>query len=340
MQDLEFTIEDEKLWMLQTRSGKRNGTAAIRIAVEMVKEKLINKKAALMRVAPHQLDELLHPMLDPEAEKKIRPLAKGLPAGPGGAMGQIVFTADDAEAWAKTGKQVILVRNETSPEDVHGMHAAEAILTAKGGMTSHAALVARGWGKCCVVGCGALEINLRSRKVQVGSETLREGDWITLNGTKGLVYKGTINLLSSEPERNAYYKTLMKWADEVRELGVRTNADTPEDAALARSFGAQGIGLCRTEHMFFGPERIKAIREMIVAESEADRRKAVMKILPYQRKDFVGILKAMKGLPVTIRTIDPPLHEFVNLDKQQAKNLAKDLGISAKKLSTRIAQLH
>ncbi|MDX1763524.1 MAG: pyruvate, phosphate dikinase [bacterium] len=340
MQDLEFTIEDGKLWMLQTRSGKRNGTAAIRIAVEMVKEKLISRKTALMRVAPHQLDELLHPMVDPEAENHTKPLAKGLPAGPGGAIGQIVFTADDAEAWAKAGKQVILVRNETSPEDVHGMHAAEAILTAKGGMTSHAALVARGWGKCCIVGCGALDIHLKSRKVIVDGVTLKEGDWITLNGTKGCVYRGKINLLSSDPEKNTYYKTLMKWADQVRKLGVRTNADTPEDAALARTFGAEGIGLCRTEHMFFGPERIRAIREMIVAETQEKRRKAVMKLLPYQRKDFTGILKAMGGLPVTIRTLDPPLHEFVTLDKAQAKTLAKDLGISVSKLTARIAQLH
>ncbi len=340
MQDLEFTIEDGKLWMLQTRSGKRNGTAAIRIAVEMVKERLITKKEALMRVAPHQLDELLHPMVDPEAEKKTRALAKGLPAGPGGAMGQIVFTADDAEAWAKAGKQVILVRNETSPEDVHGMHAAEAILTAKGGMTSHAALVARGWGKCCIVGCGALDIQLKKRAVKVDGLTLKEGDWITLNGTRGLVYQGKMHLLSSDPERNPYYKRLMKWADEVRKLGVRTNAEAPEDAALARTFGAQGIGLCRTEHMFFGPERIRAIREMIVAETVDDRRKAVMKLLPYQKKDFMGILKAMAGFPVTIRTLDPPLHEFVTLDKQQARQLAKELGISTAKLTARIAQLH
>ncbi len=340
MQDLEFTIEDSKLWMLQTRSGKRNGTAAIRIAVEMVKEKLITKKEALMRVAPHQLDELLHPMVDPAAEKKIRPLAKGLPAGPGGAMGRIVFTADDAEAWANDGKQVILVRNETSPEDVHGMHAAEAILTAKGGMTSHAALVARGWGKCCIVGCGALEIQLKKRTLKVDGITLKEGDWITLNGTRGLVYRGKMDLLSSDPERNPYYKTLMKWADEVRKLGVRTNAEAPEDAALARTFGAQGIGLCRTEHMFFGPERIRAIREMIIAETVEDRRRAVMKLLPYQKKDFMGILKAMAGFPVTIRTLDPPLHEFVTLDRQQTRELARDLGISATRLTARIAQLH
>ncbi len=340
MQDIEFTIEDGKLWMLQTRSGKRNGVAAIRIAVEMVKEKLIPQKEAILRVGPHQLDELLHPMVDPEAEKAAKTLAKGLPAGPGGAIGQIVFTADDAEDWAKNGKKVILVRNETSPEDVHGMHAAEAILTAKGGMTSHAALVARGWGKCCIVGCGALEINLRKREVHVGKMVLKEGDTITLNGTKGLVYEGKLDLLAVDPEHNQHYKILMKWADQHRKLGVRTNAEAPEDAALARTFGAEGIGLCRTEHMFFGPERIQAMREMIVADTEEDRRKAVMKLLPYQRKDFSGILKAMKGCPVTIRTLDPPLHEFVTLDKKQTQTLAKDLGISAKKLTVRIAQLH
>ncbi len=340
MQDLEFTIEDGKLWMLQTRTGKRNGVAAIRMAVEMAKEGLIKKEEALLRVAPHQLDELLHPMVDPAAEKKGTLLAKGLPAGPGGAVGQVVFTADDAEAWAKKGKKVILVRKETSPEDIHGMHAAVAVLTAKGGMTSHAALVARGWGKCCIVGCGALDIHLKKKQLVVGKETLKEGDWLTLNGTRGLVYKGKLDLLAADPEKNRDYKTLMKWADQLRKLGVRTNADTPSDAILARSFGAEGIGLCRTEHMFFGPERIKAIREMIVSETEEERRKAVMKLLPYQRRDFTGILKAMEGCPVTIRTLDPPLHEFVTLDAKQTRELARELGISPRKLSARIAQLH
>ncbi len=340
MQDIEFTIEDSKLWMLQTRSGKRNGAAAIRIAVEMVRERLISRQEAILRVAPNQLDELLHPMLDPAAEKKVTVLAKGLPAGPGGAIGQVVFTADDAEAWAKEGKKVILVRNETSPEDVHGMHAAQAILTAKGGMTSHAALVARGWGKCCIVGCGALEIHSARRELNVGSTTLKEGDWITLNGTRGLVYVGKIALLAADPEKNPYYKTLMTWADQFRKIGVRTNADSPEDAALARTFGAEGIGLCRTEHMFFGPERIQAIREMIVAETLEARRKAIMKLLPYQREDFMGILKAMKGCPVTIRTLDPPLHEFVTMDQKQVQELAAELGVTATRLNSRIAQLH
>jgi pyruvate,orthophosphate dikinase len=340
MQDIEFTIEDGRLWMLQTRTGKRTGTATIRMAVEMAREKLIDRKEAIMRVKPEHLDELLHPMIDPDEEKKAVFLARGLPAGPGGGTGQIVLTADRAEQWAKEGKRVILVRNETSPEDVHGMHAAEAILTAKGGMTSHAALVARGWGKCCVVGCGALAINEKARSVDVDGKTLKEGDWITLNGTKGYVYKGSLALLPADPDQNKDYRELMRWADKERRLGVRTNAERPEDAAAAIKFGAKGIGLCRTEHMFFDPERILAIREMIVADTEEDRRKAIMKLLPFQRKDFQGIMAAMEGYPVTIRLLDPPLHEFVTLNKQQVKELAGELGISEKLLSARIAQLH
>ncbi len=340
MQDIEFTIEDGTLWMLQTRVGKRNGIAAIQMAVDMVKQKLITKKEALMRVRPDQLDELLHPMIDPLVEKQKHVLAKGLPAGPGGGTGRIVFTADDAEEWAKRGEKVILVRNETSPEDVHGMHAAMAILTAKGGMTSHAALVARGWGKCCIVGCGALDISVTAKTVYVNGITLKEGDWITLNGTKGVVYEGQLPLLPTDPEKNKAYKQLMKWADEVRSLGVRTNADTPHDAALARSFGAEGIGLCRTEHMFFDPQRIKAMRQMIVAEDQHDRRRAIMRLLPFQKEDFMGILEAMKGLPVTIRLLDPPLHEFVSLNEEQTAELAQELGISETRLKARIAQLH
>jgi pyruvate,orthophosphate dikinase len=340
MQDIEFTIEEGRLWMLQTRTGKRTGTATIRMAVEMAKERLIDRKEAIMRVKPDHLDELLHPMIDPLEEKKAILLAKGLPAGPGGGTGQIVLTADRAEQWAKEGKRVILVRNETSPEDVHGMHAAQAILTAKGGMTSHAALVARGWGKCCVVGCGALAIDDKARRVEVDGKTLKEGDWITLNGTKGYVYKGSLALLPADPEKNKDYRELMRWADEERRLGVRTNAERPEDAAAALRFGAKGIGLCRTEHMFFDPERIQAIREMIVADTEDQRRKAIMKLLPFQRKDFEGIMAAMEGYPVTIRLLDPPLHEFVTLDKHQVKELAAELGLSEKSLATRIAQLH
>lgn len=340
MQDIEFTIQEGRLWMLQTRTGKRNGVAAIRMAAEMVEEGLVDKKTAIMRVRPNQLDEIMHPMVDPKAEFKTGAIAKGLPAGPGGGTGQIVFTADDAEAWAKAGKQVILVRNETSPEDVHGMHAAAAILTAKGGMTSHAALVARGWGKCCIVGCSALKINAREKTMTVGGKVLKEGDWITLNGTIGKVYEGQLDLIEPDLATNKHYKILMDIADELRTLKIRTNADRPEDAQQARDFGAQGIGLCRTEHMFFDPERISAMREMIVAENEEARRKAIMKLLPFQRDDFKGILAAMSPYPVTIRLLDPPLHEFVTLDDQQVSELANDLGISESKLRDRISSLH
>ena len=340
MQDIEFTIENGRLWMLQTRVGKRNGIAAMKMAIDMVEEGLITKEEALMRVKPSQLDELLHPMVDPKAEASAEILAKGLPAGPGGATGQIVFTADDAEAWAKDGKKVILVRNETSPEDVHGMHAAEAILTAKGGMTSHAALVARGWGKCCIVGCSALHIDRKKKTLQVNDQILDEGDWITLNGTKGYVYAGKLSLTPTDPLRNESFLKLMRLADEVRTLDIRTNAERPEDAEQARTFGAEGIGLCRTEHMFFDPERIMAMRQMIVAETEDDRRKAVMKLLPYQRQDFYEILKAMEGLPVTIRLLDPPLHEFVTLTDEQTTKLARELGVGEEKLKARINALH
>lgn len=340
MQDIEFTIQEGRLWMLQTRTGKRNGQAAVKMAVEMAKKGLISEATAVLRVRPAQLDELLHDMLDPAEERKAHVLAKGLPAGPGGGTGQVVFTADDAEKWAKDGKKVILVRNETSPEDVHGMHIAEAILTAKGGMTSHAALVARGWGKCCIVGCSALEIDMGKKLMSVSGRTIKEGDWISLNGSTGRVYEGKVASIRPDLATNKEYVQLMKWADKIRKLGVRTNADRPQDAAQARAFGAEGIGLTRTEHMFFGPERILAIREMIVAENEQDRRKAIMKLLPFQREDFMGILKAMQGLPVTIRLLDPPLHEFVTLDKEQAQELAKQLGITVKKLNARIDSLH
>ena len=340
MQDIEFTIEDGRLWMLQTRDGKRTGTAAIRMAVEMCRERLIDREMALLRIKPESLDELLHPMLDPEAEKRVKPLARGLPAGPGAASGQIVLSSDRAEQWAKEGKKVVLVRSETSPEDVHGMHAAQAILTARGGMTSHAALVARGWGKCCIVGCGALSIRDERREIEVNGRVLREGDVITLNGTKGYVYEGALALLPADPEKSVHYRELMKWADKERRLGVRTNADRPEDAKKARQFGAEGIGLCRTEHMFFEPERILAMREMIVADSKEQKRKAIMKLLPFQKKDFEEIMEAMEGLPVTIRLLDPPLHEFVNLDRKQIDELARELNVSAEALQARINQLH
>jgi pyruvate,orthophosphate dikinase len=340
MQDIEFTIEDGRLWMLQTRVGKRNGQAAIRMAVEMAKAKLITKETAVLRVKPDQIDELLHPSVDPLAEKKAVELAKGLPAGPGGAVGQVVFTADDAETWAKRGEKVILVRNETSPEDVHGMHAAEAILTAKGGMTSHAALVARGWGKCCIVGCSALDIDLQHKVMRVGGQTIREGEWITLNGTKGRVYEGKLGLLPAEPEHNPWYKDLMKWADLFRTLKVRTNADTPHDAAVARGFGAQGIGLCRTEHMFFDAERIRSVREMILSDTLEGRKKALSRILPMQKGDFIGIFKAMNGLPVTIRLLDPPLHEFLPHTDRELMELADDMGVPFERLNAKNKSLH
>ncbi len=340
MQDLEFTIQEGKLFMLQTRTGKRNGPAAVRMTVEMCQEHLIDEKTAILRVKPEQLDELLHPVLDPKSERKAEVLAKGLPAGPGGGVGQIVFTADEAEKWAEQGKQVILVRDETSPEDVHGMRVAAAILTAKGGMTSHAALVARGWGKCCVVGCSDLNVDAVKKTLSVGGKILKEGDWISLNGTHGIVYNGKLPLLPADPEKNIYYQTLMKWADKFRKLGIRTNADNPKDSKLARSFGAEGIGLCRTEHMFFGPERIMAMREMILAEDEAGRKKALKKLLPYQRRDFIGIFKAMDGLPVTIRTLDPPLHEFLPNDNASQKEMADQLNVPVKRIKEMVQNLH
>ncbi|MEJ2192749.1 MAG: pyruvate, phosphate dikinase [Nitrospirota bacterium] len=340
MQDIEFTIEDGRLWMLQTRVGKRNGQAAIRMAVEMAKARLITKQTAVMRVTPDQMDELLHPMVSPEAEGHATALAKGLPAGPGGATGRVVFTADDAEAWAKQGEKVILVRNETSPEDVHGMHAAQAILTAKGGMTSHAALVARGWGKCCIVGCSDLDINLPAKTINVNGRVLREGDWVTLNGTKGRVYEGKLSLLPADPARNPWYKEMMRWADLFRTLKVRTNADTPHDATVARTFGAEGIGLCRTEHMFFEADRIRAVREMILSDTLEGRKRALGKLLPMQRKDFEGIFKAMEGLPVTIRLLDPPLHEFLPHTDEELRDMAGEMGASFEKLKAKNTSLH
>ncbi|MBN4080750.1 pyruvate, phosphate dikinase [Caldithrix abyssi] len=340
MQDIEFTIEDGHLWMLQTRTGKRTGMAAIQMAVDMVNQGMISREEGILRVNPKQIDELLHPMLNLGEEKKAEVLAKGLPAGPGAGIGQVVFTADDAEAWAKKGKKVILVREETSPEDVHGMHAAEAILTAKGGMTSHAALVARGWGKCCIVGCSALNIDLSEKEISVNGTTIREGDWISINGSKGTVYEGQITVQTANPDSNKAYRQLMEWADEIRTLKVRTNADSPEDAQQAILFGAQGIGLCRTEHMFFDPKRIMAMRKMILAENEAERCAAVMELLPYQRKDFKGILKTMAGKPVTIRLLDPPLHEFISLNDKQIEELAEELNGSTQKIKKRISNLH
>ena len=340
MQDIEFTIQEGKLWMLQTRVGKRNGVAAIKMAVDMHNENMIDKKTALMRVNPNQLDELLHPALDKESEQNATILTKGLPAGPGGAKGRVVFTADDAESWNAKGEKVILVREETSPEDVHGMHAAEAILTARGGMTSHAALVARGWGKCCIVGCNELNISLEKKELTVGNTIIKEGDWITMNGTLGLVYIGQLDLTPADPDKNVEYKELMKWADEIRKLKIRTNAESPDDAKQAIKFGAEGIGLCRTEHMFFDETRILAMRKMILSNNDEDRRDAVMGLLPFQKEDFKETFKAMEGKPVTIRLLDPPLHEFITLDDEQINELAKNINTDPVLVSQRIASLH
>jgi len=342
MQDIEFTIEKGTLYMLQCRVGKRNGPAAVQMAVDMVKEKLINKEKAVMRVTPSQLDELLYPIIDPKVEKTHKPLAKGLPAGPGGACGQIVFTANDTVEWAKQGKKVILVREETNPEDVEGMRAAEAILTARGGMTSHAALVARGWGKCCVVGCGAMHVDYAKKEVHVNGKVFREGDWLTLNGTKGNVYEGQLPMMDAS-EENELLSAFLKICDAVRKLGVRTNADTPEDAKRARGFGAEGIGLFRTEHMFYGKgsdEPLFVLRKMIVSKTEDERKKAIEELYPYVKKDIKQTLEAMDGLPVVIRLLDPPLHEFVPRDPAKLEELAKDLNISMEELSNRADTLH
>ncbi len=340
MQDIEFTIEEGKLWMLQTRVGKRNGVAAIKMAVDMFNENMIDRETAILRVNPDQLDELLHPALDKASESTAAKLTKGLPAGPGGAKGRVVFTADDAEEWNNRGEKVILVREETSPEDVHGMHAAEAILTARGGMTSHAALVARGWGKCCIVGCNELNISVENKQLTVGEIVVKEGDWITMNGTLGVVYLDQLKLIPADPDKNLEYKELMKWADEIRKLKVRTNAESPEDAEQAIKFGAEGIGLCRTEHMFFDETRILAMRKMILSESDEARREAVMGLLPFQKEDFKGTLKAMEGKPVTIRLLDPPLHEFITLNDKQVTELAENIGVDVAKVNQRIASLH
>ncbi len=335
MQDIEFTIQQGKLWLLQTRTGKRTAAAAVKIAVDMVKEGLIKKDEAVMRVEPEQIDQLLHPTLDPKAEKKL--LTKGLPASPGAAVGQVVFTAEDAEAWAAKGKRVILVRIETSPDDIRGMNAAEGILTSRGGMTSHAAVVARGMGKCCVAGAGEVVVDYRRGRFSVGKTVVKQGDWISMDGTKGEVYLGQVPKV--EPRLTGDFATFMKWVDELRTLGVRTNADTPHDAGVARAFGAEGIGLCRTEHMFFEGKRIDAVREMILAEDEAGRRKALAKILPMQRDDFVGIFRAMAGLPVTIRTLDPPLHEFLPHTQKEIRELAKEMGVKPSLLTKKVESL-
>jgi pyruvate,orthophosphate dikinase len=342
MQDIEFTIEKGRLFMLQCRVGKRNGPAAVRMCMDMIKEKLIKKEEAVMRVTPSQLDELLHPIIDPKAEAANKPLAKGLPAGPGGACGQIVFTASDAVAWAKEGKKVILVREETNPEDVEGMRVAQAILTARGGMTSHAALVARGWGKCCIVGCSAMHVDLANKKLNVDGKSLKEGDWITLNGTKGIAYEGKL-LMMDASEENSMLTEFLKICSGLKRLGVRTNADTPEDAAKARQFGAEGIGLFRTEHMFYGKgadEPLFILRKMIVSKTLEERNRAIEELFPYVKKDIKGTLAAMDGFPVVIRLLDPPLHEFVPREEAKLEQLARDLNISMEELTRRANNLH
>ncbi|OGB86813.1 pyruvate, phosphate dikinase [candidate division WOR-1 bacterium RIFCSPLOWO2_02_FULL_46_20] len=336
MQDIEFTIQKGKLWMLQTRTGKRTAAATLKIACDMVVEKLIDEKTALLRIAPEQLDQLLHPMFDPKAKKEV--IAKGLPASPGAATGQAVFHADEAEAWAKDGKKVILIRIETSPEDIGGMDAAQGILTARGGMTSHAAVVARGMGKCCVAGCGAINISYKNKQFEVGGTVIKEGDWISLDGSSGQVMKGQVPTI--KPELSGDFGKIMGWADKYRTLQVRTNADTPKDSQVARDFGAEGIGLCRTEHMFFEGDRIKAVREMILADDRAGRKKALAKLLPMQKGDFIGIFEAMRGLPVTIRLLDPPLHEFVPHEEAQQKEMAEEMGVSLEKIKQKISSLH
>jgi len=335
MQDLEFTIQRGRLWMLQTRNGKRTARAAVKIAVDMAREGLIDRRTALERVNPESLDQLLHPTLDAEAAPP--PIATGLPASPGAAVGRVVFTAEDAEAAAESGEAVVLVRRETSPEDIHGMHAAQGILTALGGMTSHAAVVARGMGKCCVAGCSALSIDFERRRATLGGVEITERDVITLDGSTGNVFKGKVPTV--EPELSSDFQTLMKWADGVRRLRVRANADTPADAEVAVRFGAEGVGLCRTEHMFFQAERILAVRRMILSESAEERADALAQILPMQRDDFVGIFKVMGPRPVTIRLLDPPLHEFLPHTGEEMSNLARDLGIAELELRRKVEAL-
>ena len=349
MQDMEFTVENGTLYMLQTRTGKRSPAAAFRIAVDMANEKLITVEEALERIKSEDIERLFYPVLDakmPRNELSARKLTEGINAVPGAAVGKAVFTAADAEKWAERGERVILVRRETSPEDVGGMYVAQGILTATGGKTSHAAVVARGWGKCCIVGAEKLDIEASAKTMKVNGHVVHEGDWITLDGGDGSVYTGQFEL--SRPEPPKAYETLLKWADKVRKLGVRTNADTPQDARVARQMGAEGIGLCRTEHMFFKDfehpeksiERQEAIQEMILADTTEARRRALAKLLPFQRRDFIGIFEAMNGLPVTIRLLDPPLHEFVPHDPAKQAELAKKIGISAEAVARRVEQLH
>ena len=337
MQDMEFTVQEGKLWFLQTRNGKRTGAAMVKIAIDLLHQGMIDEKTALARIEPNKLDELLHPVFDKVAEKQAKVWVKGLPASPGAATGQIVFFADDAAKWHADGKKVVMVRIETSPEDLAGMAVAEGILTARGGMTSHAAVVARGMGKCCVSGAGALEIDYKNKTVEVDGVKLKEGDYISINGTTGTVYVGKVETKAAELSGD--FAELMTLADKYTKLHVRTNADTPHDAIIARNFGAVGIGLCRTEHMFFDGEKIKAMREMILAEDAEGRKNALAKILPYQKEDFKGIFKAMAGCPVTVRLLDPPLHEFVPHDLKGQEEMATAMGVSVKEIQKRVESL-
>ena len=341
MQDIEFTIENEKLWMLQTRSGKRTGEAAIRIAIDMKNEKLINNKNIIKRITPKNLNEIMHTKIDPKKELDHKPIALGLPASPGGATGRIVFTANDAEKWNKQKKKVILVRHETSPEDVQGMHVAEGILTAKGGMTSHAALVARGWGKPCIVGCIKLNIDIKNKVLYINNKKYKQGDWFTLNSSSGLIYDKKIKLVKSNFIDNPYFKELMSITNNIKKLNIRTNADNPQDAKLSKKLGAEGIGLCRTEHMFFDKNRIRNVQKMILSDNKKDRKKAIMTLLPYQKNDFYHILKTMSPFPVTIRLLDPPLHEFLPSQKNEKliNELALEMNVSSKIIINRIIDL-
>ncbi|MCL4532776.1 MAG: pyruvate, phosphate dikinase [Deltaproteobacteria bacterium] len=336
MLDLEFTIQEGVLYMLQVRTGKRTAKAAVKIAVDMVKEGMIDKKTAVLRIDPYSIAQLMYPAVDLSAKKDV--IAKGLPASPGAASGEVVFSAEEAEEEVKKGKKVILVRMETSPEDIHGMSVAEGILTARGGMTSHAAVVARGMGKCAVTGCSVLEINEKKGEITVGNRNIKIGEVITLNGSNGEVYYGNVKMIT--PEINDDFRTIMKYADEFRKLNVRANADTPEDAKVARSYGAEGIGLCRTEHMFFKGDRIKAVREMILSETVAERQKALAKLLPMQKSDFLELYEEMKGYSVNIRLLDPPLHEFLPKTEKDIRELSEIMGISYERLSAKTASLH
>jgi pyruvate,orthophosphate dikinase len=338
MQDMEFTVQEGKLWFLQTRNGKRTGAAMVKIAIDMFHQGIIDEKSAILRIDPNRLDELLHPIFDKKAIKEAKLVAKGLAASPGAASGRVVFNADDAADWAASGEKVIMVRIETSPEDLAGMAAAQGILTARGGMTSHAAVVARGMGKCCVSGAGTLKIDYAAKTIEVDGLVVKEGDYISLNGSTGDIFLGKV--ATKEAELDADFAELMTLADKHTRMSVRTNADTPHDAQVARKFGATGIGLCRTEHMFFEGEKIKAMREMILAKDEAGRRIALAKILPYQEADFEGIFAAMEGCPVTVRLLDPPLHEFVPHDDKGQQEMAEAMGVSIKVIKQRVDALH